>query len=184
MMAASISASPVGEAASPCINAKLATSALPSAENSQNPGLGRSPPRSTPNIAVDRGSSPMKTIECADVTCCRASAVRSGKPTTTPSATMNRDVRSLREGRFSLNRKRRPSPRIPAMAARAAVRNTGSNCRTATLVAGSDALKITTPMSPLTHPLAVRSMCVSKAVIGADKAVWRRLDKPLACRNS
>ena len=161
-MAASISASPIGDAASPCINAKPATSALPSAENSQNPGLGRSPPRSTPNIAVDRGSSPMKTIECADVTCCRARAVRSGKPTTTPSAVMKRDVRSLREGRFSLKRRSRPSPSIPAIAARATVRNTGSNCSTATLVAGSDALKITTPMNPLIHPLAVRSMSTSQ----------------------
>lgn len=50
-------------------------------------GVGRSPPRITPKIAVASGSSPKKTMECADVTCCNAIAVSKGKPTTTPSDT-------------------------------------------------------------------------------------------------
>ena len=80
----------------PCDRAKPATVALPRTENSQNSGCGRSPPRSTPKIAVDSGSRPMKTIECAEVTCWSASAVSNGKPTTTPSATMTSETRSLR----------------------------------------------------------------------------------------
>ena len=101
----------------------------------------------------------MKTIECAEVTCCSASAVSSGKPTTTPSATITSETISPREGRFSRNANSRPSASMPAIAARATVRNTGSNWITATRVAGSDPLKITIPMNPLIHPLAIRSIC-------------------------
>ena len=43
-------------------------------------------------IAVASGRSPTKTIEWAEVTCCSAIAVSSGKPTTTPHATMTSDV--------------------------------------------------------------------------------------------
>ena len=39
------------------------------------------------------------------------------------------------------------------MVARAIVRNTGSKSRTATFVAGSDPLNITTPMNPFIQPL-------------------------------
>jgi hypothetical protein len=39
------------------------------------------------------------------------------------------------------------------MAARATVRNTGSNSSTARRVAGNDPLKITTPIKPLIQPL-------------------------------
>ena len=97
-------------------------------------------------------------MECAEVMCCSASAVSSGKPTTTPRATITSETRSLREGRFSLNASSRPSASTPAMAARATVRKTGSNWITATRVAGSEPLKITTPMNPLIHPLAIRSI--------------------------
>ena len=38
-------------------------------EKSQKAGFGRSPPRNTPNIAVDRGNMPMKTTEWAEVMC-------------------------------------------------------------------------------------------------------------------
>ena len=73
--------------------AKPATVAAPRTENSQKAGFGRSPPRRTPKIAVASGSRPMKTIECAEVMCWSASAVSSGKPTTTPSATMASETR-------------------------------------------------------------------------------------------
>ena len=158
MTAASINASPTSEAARSCDSAKPATSALPSMEKNQKAGFGRSPPRMTPKMAVASGNSPMKTIECAEVTCCRASAVSKGKPTTTPSATTSSEAMSRRAGRFSLNRRRRQSASAPAIPARATVRKTGSNCRTATRVAGSDPLKITTPIMPLIKPATVRSM--------------------------
>jgi hypothetical protein len=45
----------------------------------------------------------MKTIEFAEVMCWSASAVSNGKPTTTPSATMAKDARSLGAGRFCLS---------------------------------------------------------------------------------
>jgi len=158
MIAPSISASPTGEAVSPCISAKPATSALPSSEKSQKAGFGRSPPLMTPKIAVASGNRPMKTMECAEVTCCSASAVSSGKPTTTPSAMTTSEMRSCREGRFSRKTISRQSARMPAIAARATVRKTGSSCMTATRVAGSDPLKMSTPIKPLIHPVAVRSM--------------------------
>ncbi|MNC64558.1 hypothetical protein D3C81_2279730 [compost metagenome] len=60
-------------------------------EKNQKAGRGRSPPRSTPNIAVAKGSRPRKTMEWAEVTCCNANAVNSGKPTTTPNATIIRE---------------------------------------------------------------------------------------------
>ena len=48
-------------------------------------------------------------MECAEVTCCSASAVSSGKPTTTPSATITSETRSPRAGRFSLKHSSRQS---------------------------------------------------------------------------
>ena len=98
-MAASIKRSPVNEANPLLASAKPATDAAPTTENSQNAGFGRSPPRMTPKIAVASGNSPMNTIECADVMCWSASAVSSGKPTTTPSATTTSGRRSLLSGR-------------------------------------------------------------------------------------
>ena len=50
---------------------------------------------------------------------------------------------------------------IPAMAARATVRKTGSKSITATRVAGSEPLKISTPRKPLIHPRVVSSIQVS-----------------------
>ncbi|MNT64273.1 hypothetical protein D3C72_2021580 [compost metagenome] len=96
-------------------------------------------------------------MECADVTYCSASAVNSGNPTTTPSATINKGTSWLRAGRFSLNSNNRHRARMAARVARATVRNTGSNSSTATRVAGSEPLKITTPIRPLIHPRALLS---------------------------
>lgn len=160
-MAASIRPSPIGEAVTPCVRAKPATSALPTHENSQNAGRGRSPPRSTPKIAVASGSRPTKMMEWAVVTCFSARAVSKGKPTTTPSATITSDSRSPRSGRFCRNRSSSARPSIPAIAARADVRNVGSKSFTATRVAGSEPLKINTPMNPFTQPLAILSIICS-----------------------
>ncbi|MNY16994.1 hypothetical protein D3C86_1502900 [compost metagenome] len=56
-----------------------------------------------------------------------------------------------------MNKSSRHSARIAARVARATVRNTGSNSSTATRVAGSEPLKITTPISPLIQPPALLS---------------------------
>jgi hypothetical protein len=115
------------------------------------------------------------------VTYFSASAVNSGKPTTTPIATIANEVRSLRAGRFSRNSSSSANPSRPAIAARATVRKTGSKSITATRVAGSDALKIRTPRNPLSHPLVVLSIWLSaeahlyRANAGGaprDSAVW------------
>jgi hypothetical protein len=155
-MAASIRRSPVAEALPLCASAKPATSRLPTTENSQKAGLGRSPPRRTPKIAVASGSRPMNTIECAEVMCWSANAVSNGKPTTTPSATMASEPRSVGAGRLCLRAASRATPSNAAMTARADVRNKGEKPPTATRVAGNDPLKMITPMRPLPHPSAVR----------------------------
>jgi hypothetical protein len=134
-------------------SAKPATSAAPVTENIQKTAEGRSPARNTPNRAVQSGSSPMKTIDWADVMLCSASAVSSGNPTTTPSATMARDSRSLRSGRFSRRVISRAAPRRAAITARAEVRNSGAKSDKPTRVAGSEPLKISTPMKPLAQAL-------------------------------
>ena len=175
MIAASIKPSPTGDAVMPCVRAKPATSALPRHENSQKAGRGRSPPRSTPKTAVASGNRPTKIMECAavtcltmaspspvpPVTCLSASAVSRGKPTTTPSATTTSETRSARPGRFSRNKNSIAIPSRPAIAARAEVRKVGSKSTTATRVAGSEPLKISTPMKPFSQPLKLLSIICS-----------------------
>ncbi len=80
---------------------------------------GRSPPRRTPNRAVASGRRPMNTIEWAEVTCWSASAVRSGKPSTTPKATMAATRRSDRAGRALPQSPPQRRPRRAAITARA-----------------------------------------------------------------
>ena len=67
----------------------------------------------------------MKTIECAEVMCWSASAVSSGKPTTTPRETMASETRSSRCGRAWRSRTSTAAPSSAAMTARADVRNSG-----------------------------------------------------------
>jgi hypothetical protein len=128
--------------------------------NSQKAGFGLSPPRSTPKIAVASGSSPMKTIECAEVMLCSARAVRSGNPTTTPSATMASAPRSLLAGGFWRRAQSSAAPSSAAITARADVRNNGSKPPTAMRVAGRDPLKMITPRRPLPHPSADRCIAI------------------------
>ena len=87
-----------------------------------------------------------------------ARAVSSGKPTTTPSATTTSGSRSRLAGRAWRNTSNSSSPSVPAMVARATVRNTGSKPCTAMRVAGSEPLKINTPTMPLTQPFVVLSI--------------------------
>ena len=126
-MDASISRSPSTEALTPWVSAKPTTKRLPRIENSQNAGRGRSPPRITPKMAVASGNRPTKTIECAEVTWRRASAVSNGKPTTTPSETMMSGMMSCLAGRFCWNRNSTATASRPAMVARATVRKRASN---------------------------------------------------------
>lgn len=51
------------------------------------------------------------------------------------------------------------------MLARATVRNMGSKSRSASRVAGSEPLNITTPNRPLHHPLPAESFVAAKVVI-------------------
>ena len=79
-------------------------------------------------------------------------------------------------GAFRVNSHNRHSANTPAMVARATVRNTGSNSSTARRVAGSEPLKITTPIKPLIQPLVfssagvvrfeVRSIADSRSIVG------------------
>ena len=135
-------------------------------ENNQKAGRGLSPPLSTPKIAVESGNSPMKTIEWAAVTCVSAKAVSSGKPTTTPSATTINCAKSFLVGLSSLAARSIPSPKVPAIAARAAVRNSGSKSATATRVAGNEPLKMITPSNPLMKPLDVLVQHLVTCAIG------------------
>ena len=157
-MAATISRSPVSEPAPLLNRAKPATVALPRPENSQNIGFGRSPPRRTPKMAVASGRRPMKTMERADVMCWSASAVSSGKPTTTPSPTTTSEPTSLRSGFICRRTTSNAAARAAAITARAEVRNSGEKSPTATRVAGKEPLKMMTPRSPLPHPSVVRFM--------------------------
>ena len=100
----------------------------------------------------------MKTMDCADVIRWRASAVSSGKPTTTPAATRASGTMSPAAGRFCRRASSMIAPRIAAMTARMDVRNSGAKPPTATRVAGRDPLKMITPMSPLPHPPIDRRM--------------------------
>ncbi|MNR39571.1 hypothetical protein D3C85_1577910 [compost metagenome] len=101
---------------------------------------------------------PMNTIACADVTCCSASAVSSGKPSTTPRATSPSERHCAGVGRGWRNSSNAASASSAAMVARAPVRNSGSNSMTARRVAGSEPLNINMPMKPLRHPPADFSM--------------------------
>ncbi|GLO09603.1 hypothetical protein PPUJ20005_35720 [Pseudomonas putida] len=87
------------------------------------------------------------------MTCCRASAVSSGKPITTPSAVKANDDKSPRDGRGWRSTIKKSAPNNAAMVALAQVRNVGSKAATATRVAGKEPAKIATPMKPLIHPL-------------------------------
>ncbi|MET4765630.1 hypothetical protein ABH970_006002 [Bradyrhizobium ottawaense] len=102
----------------------------------------------------------MKTIERAEVMCWSASAVSSGKPTTTPMATMVREAKSPRCGRACRSTPSTATPISAAMTARADVRNSAEKPPTATRVAGSEPLKMMTPSRPLPQPLPADCMSV------------------------
>ena len=79
---------------------------------------------------------------------CRASAVSSGKPSTTPDETMIRDTSCARRGRFWRKPTSSAMASSPAIEARRKVNNNGSISCTASRVAGSEPLKMITPSKP------------------------------------
>ena len=64
---------------------------LPASAASQNPIDGRSPKRSAPNSAVASGRMPSTIAPCDAGTYRIATDENTGKPTTTPNATMTSD---------------------------------------------------------------------------------------------
>src|SRR3546814_339012 len=137
------------------------TKALPSTENSQKAARGRSPPRSTAKTAVQRGSRPMKTIECAEVMCCRAKAVNNGKPTTQPSETRVKERKSVKSGRRWRSQIKSTRPSKAAIVARAQVRNIGSKSATAARVAGSRSEEHTSELQSLMR-ISYAVFCLKK----------------------
>jgi len=127
-------------------------------------GLGRSPPRKTAKAAVTMGKRPKNTKECAEVMCCKASALNKGKPITTPSATIISEIKCLLDGRFSLNAINTPSASNAAIVARATVTKIGLISITANLVAGIEPLKISTAINPLSQPLEICALFSSVPV--------------------
>ena len=125
----------------------------PSTENNQKSGLGRSPPRRTAKIAVLIGNKPKKTMEWAELTCCRAKAVKSGNPMTTPNALTASAGMFEAVGRAWRSNTRKNNPNSAAIVARALVKKMGLKSATATRVAGKEPAKIATPINPFTQPL-------------------------------
>jgi hypothetical protein len=94
----------------------------------------------------------MNTMECADVTYCRASAVSRGKADHHAEG-HDRQGRPLAAGgAFDLEAPQQEQSHQGGEVARSMVRNTGSNSITARRVAGKEPLKITTPIRPLIQP--------------------------------
>jgi hypothetical protein len=71
------------------VTRKASTVSSPPTLATQNSSGGRSPARSTANTAVMAGSTVMTIAPCAEVWLVSASEVNSGKPTTTPRATID-----------------------------------------------------------------------------------------------
>lgn len=93
--------------------------------------------------------------------CCIAKPESSGKPITTPATTMVRLARSSRFGSRDRSPSIRAAARLPAIAARAEVRKTGSNPLTPRRVAGVEPLNTITASSPFSQPLVLSFMITS-----------------------
>lgn len=132
----------------------------PSTENNQKSGLGRSPPRRTAKIAVLIGNNPKKTMECAELTCCRAKAVKSGNPMSTPNAlTASADMLKW----SGVLGEVKPEKTILIALQLWPVhwlKKMGLKSATATRVAGKDPAKIATPINPFTQQLVTVSLGV------------------------
>ena len=82
----------------------------------------------------------------------KASAVKNGKPKTTPKAIRTKDLICLIFGIGCLKKYKQRMANTAAITARAPVRNSGLKPETASRVAGMEPAKIMTPNSPCIHP--------------------------------
>ena len=124
----------------------------PAALASQNPRLGRSWAKIAAAAAVASGRMPSTTPPWAAGTVIIASAANSGNPTTVHNAAPNISSQSDRDGAGRRRATRTTSPADPASAARATVRNSGSNPDTASRVAGSVPANRHMPRKPSNNP--------------------------------
>ena len=92
-------------------------------------------------------------MEWAELTCCRAKAVKSGNPMTTPNALTASAGMFEAVGRAWRSNTKKNNPNNAAIVARALVKKMGLKSATATRVAGKDPAKIATPINPFTQPL-------------------------------
>ena len=132
------------------MNASTATRPAPAA--SQKPRDGSSPARSTAKTAVPAGSSAITTAPWEESTWRSASAVRRGKPTTTPNATIASERHCSRLGRGARHARSTIAERTAATAARPKATNIGSRSATASRVAGSENENSATPSVASTSP--------------------------------
>src|SRR4051812_29976742 len=159
----------------PAMNASTATS--PTALASQNRADGRSPARSTAATAVAAGRNAITTAPCAAVSDCSASDENSGKPTTTPSATIASERTCARVGLGARVARRYAAARTAAPVARPNATSHGSRSATARRVAGKEKLKPRMPRAPRTTPgpsvarvIPRRSIALSRLLMTNDNA--------------
>src|SRR4051812_12459572 len=159
----------------PAMNASTATS--PTALASQNRADGRSPARSTAATAVAAGRNAITTAPCAAVSDCSASEENSGKPTTTPSATIASERTCARLGLSARVARRYAAAKTAAPVARPNATSHGSKSATARRVAGNEKLKPRMPSAPRTTPgpsvarvIPRRSIALSRLLMTNDNA--------------
>ena len=116
------------------MKASTATSPKPAA--SQKPRDGDSPARRTANTAVQAGSSAITTAPWVASTWRSASAVKSGKATTTPNAMIASERHWAPWGRGARSARSTMAASTAATAARPKETNIGSRSATASRVAG------------------------------------------------
>ena len=131
---------------------KASTATRPATAATQNPREGSSPARRTANTAVQAGSSAITTAPWEESTSRSASAVSSGKPTTTPNAMMTSERHCSRVGRGACQARSTITENTAATAARPKATNIGSRSATARRVAGSENENIATPSVARNRP--------------------------------
>ncbi len=115
-------------------------------EKIQKAGFGRSPPRSTPNIAVTSGSSPTKTTDVRRSDALKRQRCQQRKANHyAKSHHRQRDYIGALGSALTEESEAWVAPRSAAITARADVRKSGVKPPTATRVAGSEPLNMITP---------------------------------------
>ena len=115
---------------------------------------------------MQAGSSAITTAPWEESTWRSASAVSSGKPTTTPNAMIASERHCSRLGRGACQARSTNTENTAATAARPNATNIGSRSATASRVAGSENEKIATPSSASASPRS-SSRRADAATVGA-----------------